>query len=238
MTLVVVGTGTDVGKTVTCAVLLWRYQELGIRYWKPVATGAGRARDVLSVKRLGPPTASILEERYRFDPPVSPHLAARGAGKAIEPRAILAAFRGHLREMPSRAGLLIEGIGGLLVPLNDRGYLLADLLGELAQPCVLVALSTLGTINHTLLTLEAMRKRRLELAGVILCGPPNVENRAAIERFGGAKVVGEIAPISPLGRKAVAKAAARFDRGGLLQKFLLSHPQAIGARSPSARKRP
>lgn len=117
MTLVIVGTGTDVGKTVVAATLLARYgPEIPLAYWKPVATGARDGRDTVTVEALAGDRAAILAESYLFEEPVSPHLAARLAGQRIEPAALLADFDRH------RAGartLVIETAGGLLVPLVD-----------------------------------------------------------------------------------------------------------------------
>jgi dethiobiotin synthetase len=117
VTLVIVGTGTDVGKTVVAATLLARYgAEIPLAYWKPVATGARDGRDTATVEALAGDRAAILAESYLFEEPVSPHLAARLAGQRIEPAALLADFDRH------RAGartLVIETAGGLLVPLAD-----------------------------------------------------------------------------------------------------------------------
>jgi dethiobiotin synthetase len=117
VTLVIVGTGTDVGKTVVAATLLARYGlEIPLAYWKPVATGARDGRDTATVEALAGDRAAILAESYLFEEPVSPHLAARLAGQRIEPASLLADFDRH------RAGdrtLVIETAGGLLVPLVD-----------------------------------------------------------------------------------------------------------------------
>ena len=220
MSLVVVGTGTEVGKTITCAVLLSRYaRTASLAYWKPIATGSSQDRDTLAIKRLSAHQVEILQEFYLFEPPVSPHLAARWARKRILPERIVAALRTHQRRNSGRA-LVIEGIGGLLVPLTATGHLLADLLKEMALPCLLVASSTLGTINHTLLTIEAMRSRDLRLVGVVLNGPRDRENRLAIQKFGKAQIVGEIEPMETLSRESVALASRGFDRRALLKSHL------------------
>ena len=212
MSLFVVGTGTGVGKTITCAVLLARHgKRLRLAYWKPVATGAREERDAELVRRIAGRFAAILPEEYLFDPPLSPHLAARLAGASIEPDRLLEALVRYGVE-DARRSLVIEGAGGLLVPLTDRGYLLANLLEDFHLPCLLVASSALGTINHTLLTLEALRSRRIEIAGAVLSGPSNPENRRAIERFGRVEVVGEISPIRPVGPAGILRAAKSFDR--------------------------
>ncbi len=222
MSLVVVGTGTEIGKTITCAVLLSRYAEIfKLAYWKPIATGSAKDRDTSVIERLCGHRVNILQESYLFEPPVSPHLAARLAGKRIHPERVVKVLETYQQENDGRA-LVIEGIGGLLVPLTADGYLLADLLEEMSLPCLLVASSTLGTINHTLLTLEAMRSRDLELVGVVLNGRRNRENRRAIEEFGSVQIIGELELIDPLSPQGVLRASRGFDRQALLESYLKS----------------
>lgn len=222
MSLVVVGTGTEIGKTITCAVILARYSSgLRLAYWKPVATGSAQERDTQVIKRLCTDRAEILQESYLFEPPVSPHLAARQAKKRVRPERIIEALSTHQKK-DSRRALIIEGIGGLLVPLTSGGYLLSDLVQEMALPCLLVASSRLGTINHTLLTIEAMRSRDLNLVGVVLSGPENRENRQAIHKFGQVPIIGQIRPIHPLSPENVGRAARGFDRKALLESYLRS----------------
>lgn len=220
MSLAVVGTGTEVGKTVVSAVVLARYASSSqLAYWKPVATGSCDSRDMEEVARLTPPNVEILPETYLFREPFSPHLAARLDGASIDPTHLLAELSRHRSEKPERA-LVVEGAGGVLVPLTDAD-LLIDFFAAAHLPCLLVALSGLGTINHTLLSLEALRARRMEIAGVVLNGPPNPENRAAIERFGKVAVLAELSPLSSLDRPAVGEAAESFDRDGRLAPYLL-----------------
>ncbi len=222
MSLVVVGTGTEIGKTMTCAVLLSRYAGIfNLAYWKPIATGSAEDRDTSVIERLCGHGVKILQESYLFEPPVSPHLAAGLAGKRIHPEQVVQALKTYQQENDGRA-LIIEGIGGLLVPLTADGYLLADLLQEMSLPCLLVASSTLGTINHTLLTIEAMRSRDLQLVGVVLNGPRNRENRLAIEQFGNIQIVSEVEPLSTLSPENVLRAARGFDRQALLESSLKS----------------
>ncbi len=220
MSLVVVGTGTEIGKTITCALLLSRYAAMSkLTYWKPIATGSSEDRDTQVIERLCGHEVDILQELYLFEPPVSPHLAARLAGRRIDPERVLKALETYQQENDGRT-LIIEGIGGLLVPLTSNGYLLADLLDEMALPCLLVGSSTLGTINHTLLTIEALRSRELVLVGVVLNGPPHDENRRAIEEFGGVQIVSEIEPLSILSPESVLQASRGFDRKALLESHL------------------
>ena len=116
--------------------------------------------------------------------------------------------------------MVVEGIGGLHVPINMDGFLVADLIKKLRLPCVVVARSALGTINHTLLTLEALRRRKIEIAGVVVNGPRNRENRKAIEGFGNVLIIGEVDTLRPLGPAALSKAARSFDRAGRLKPYL------------------
>ncbi len=194
----VTGTDTGVGKTVLAALLVAALDAL---YWKPIQTGAAEGADRDAVIRLaGIPPSQALPEAYRFDPPVSPHLAAERAGVRIDVKAIA---------KPTPAGgrkLIAEGAGGVLVPINES-ELMTDLMRHLGLPALVAARSTLGTINHTLLTLAALGRAGIEVSGVALIGPENADNRAAIERYGGRPVVGTIPPLE------------RLDRSTLLEVF-------------------
>src|SRR5262249_9661380 len=151
----------------------------------------------------------------------------------IDPKRLRAAFREHCRrdgpaiegeyQVRARPALVVEGAGGLLVPLNDRGDLQIDFLKSLRIPFLLVARTALGTINHTLLSLEAMRARDVEIAGVVLNGEPREGVRDAIERFGKTTVLAEVPDLSKrgkLGASAVRAAAQRFDERGNLSSHL------------------
>jgi dethiobiotin synthase len=219
MSLFVAGTDTGVGKTLVSALLLARYaRELELVYWKPVATGAGTERDRTRVADLAP-GASTAAEAYLFADPVSPHLAARREGESIELERVASRWR-ELSSVFPGAGFVVEGAGGLLVPLDDAGALLTDLIGALRLPVLLVARSTLGTINHTLLSLEALAHRDLAVAGVVLCGPRDEENRAAIERLGGVEVIAEVPHLTGVDAATVAAAAAELDPAGVLRPWL------------------
>jgi dethiobiotin synthase len=245
MTLVVVGTGTDVGKTVVSALVLARHGRAApVAYWKPVATGNRDGRDTATVADLAGESASILPESYLFEEPLSPHLAARLAGRRIDPVLLLADFDRH---RAAAAALLIETAGGLLVPLAEAaddpaaaGFLQADMLmamnARAPLSCLVVARSELGTINHTLLTLEALRARRLAIAGIVLDGPPNSENRRAIERFGHAGPLYELSPLVPLDRLTLLAAAERFDPAGRLAAPLATHAASVAG--PAGKEQP
>jgi dethiobiotin synthetase len=183
--LFVTGTDTNVGKTVLSALLC---VALDATYWKPIQTGNDglpEGIDRLTVMRLaGLPQERTLPERYLFGLPVSPHLAAREDGATID----LADIR-----LPKNPGgrLIIEGAGGVLVPVNDS-QLMIDLIRHLNVPALVAARSSLGTINHTLLTVEALRARSIEIVGVVAIGNPNTENEHAIEHYGDVAIVGRV----------------------------------------------
>jgi dethiobiotin synthetase len=213
VSIIVTGTDTDVGKTIVSALLLLRYPKAA--YWKPVATGLTTGRDSADITRWT--DAQVLEESYLYDPPVSPHLAARLARQPIQRQKLLRDFATHRRE--SRR-MVIEGIGGTMVPFNERGYFFADFARDLGLAAVVVARTAIGTINHTMLTLAALRDRKVPVAGVVLNGPSNPENRRAIERIGKVRVIGEVRPISTVGRASLARAARKLDAARVLRRYL------------------
>lgn len=215
--LFVTGTDTGAGKTVLCAALLHRYRRVApLRYWKPVQTGIEQDDDTAEVRRLsGASDAEIFDEGVRFEKPVSPHLAAKWANDPISLH--------RLRQMlPAREGTrwIIEGAGGALVPLNDVDTI-ADFIAMLEIPVLIAARSGLGTINHTRLTVEALRSRSIFVAGVVMIGDPNTDNAKAIEHYGRVPVIAQMPHFDPLTPELLgAWAASRFDPHGSLEKLL------------------
>ncbi|MBF0261796.1 MAG: dethiobiotin synthase [Magnetococcales bacterium] len=188
----VTGTDTGVGKSIASA---WLVARLGACYWKPVQSGLEEESDSQLVARLSG-GGRILPERFRLNAPLSPHESARRDGIAIR-------LEDFVLPEVGGACLVVEGAGGVLVPLNHRESMV-DLMVRLALPVVVVARTTLGTINHTLLTLEALRRRDLEILGVILSGVPNPVNRTAITDFGAAPLLAEIPWLDPVTPGALA----------------------------------
>jgi dethiobiotin synthase len=163
-----------------------------------VQTGVEIDDDAATVRTLGACGASEVPELgVRLPQPLSPHLAARLAGQRLDLADLVSQVNGR-----DPARWIVEGAGGALVPLNDD-HLMVDLMVALAAPVLVVSRTTLGTINHTLLTLETLRARRLPIAGVVMVGEPSADNRSAIERFGGAPVLGEMPVFDPLTPDAV-----------------------------------
>ena len=198
--LFVCGTDTGVGKTVVAALLLNAARRLGSgSYWKPVETGTDD--DTAVVSRLaGVPAGELPAPAYRFPLPASPHAAAAAAGASIDPEELRSTLRSCGAEAaPGR--LVVELAGGLLVPLTER-YTQLDWLARERPDLVLVARSGVGTLNHTLLSLEALRSRQLEPRALLLVGPPHSSNRATLERLAGVPRLLEVptfAPLAPAG---------------------------------------
>jgi dethiobiotin synthase len=218
----VLGTDVGVGKTVTCALLLQRWgNAIDLAYWQPIATRGEADRDLATVAALCTARVDLLPETYLLRPAVSPHLAARREGLEIDPERVLEELARHRRV---GRGLVVEAAGGLLEPLTDWGYTQADLISRTRLRALLVARTAPGTLNHTLLTLEALRRRHVPVAGVVLAGPRDLELRAAVERLGEVPVLLEIEPLAAVTAEAVARAAPRLDPRGVLAPLLAEVP--------------
>lgn len=190
----ITGTDTGVGKTVVSALLC---AALDAIYWKPIQTGTREGTDretVMNLARLSP--ARTIEEAYRFAPPVSPHLAAKRAGVRIDLRKI------RMPRIAAHENLVVEGAGGTLVPIN-RSQFMSHLMRHLKLPVLLVSRSALGTINHTLLSLAALRAASIDICGVVMVGTPNRDNREAIEHYGKIQVVGIVPRLKKINRLAL-----------------------------------
>jgi len=200
--IVVTGTDTGVGKTVFAAALTGA---LAARYWKPVQAGPDEdgGSDALKVAWLaGIAPGLVHPEAYRLATPCSPHRAAEIDGVTIEPARLA---------LPQGEGpLVIEGAGGVLVPLT-RGWLYADQFVRWGAPVVLVARTGLGTINHTLLSLEALRARGVAVLGVAFVGEGNADSEATIAAMGKVRRLGRLPWLERLEPAALAAAfAANF----------------------------
>jgi len=200
---IVAGTDTGIGKTVVAAGLA---QALGAAYWKPVQAGLEGETDSQTVIRLTSGQVRVLPEAFRLVTPCSPHEAARIDGVAITASALA---------LPCDGPLIVEGAGGVLSPLAED-LLPADLFAIWGLPVVLVAATRLGTINHSLLSLEAMRARRVEVAGVIFSGDPEPVAEAAIARLGHCRHLGRLPRLEPLDASTLGTAFAAHVDTGLL----------------------
>ncbi len=215
MRLVVTGTDTGIGKTVLAAALTGH---LKARYWKPVQAGLDGESDSEVVARLsGLGAGRMLPEAYRLTTACSPHAAAAIDRVTIDP-ARLALPEAALPNaaLPDAATpLVIEGAGGVLVPLGP-GFLMADLFALWGLPVVLAARTSLGTINHSLLSLAALRARGVAVAGMAFIGDANAESERVICAEGNVRRLGRLPWIDPLGAETLAAAfAANFDLAAL-----------------------
>jgi len=210
MSLFISGTDTNVGKTFAAAVLMARYRDSGPLYWKPVQTGFPPDDDRRTALELsGLREESFLPTGFTFREPLSPHRAAELEGRELSLDELCAKFR----EYEKRSSLLVEGAGGLLVPLNRRETWI-DFLTELSLPVVLVARTGLGTINHSLLSIEILRRNSLKIVGVLFAGPPNEDNMNTVGQMSGIPVLGRI------DYRSAADRPEDIDPNGLLGEYL------------------
>lgn len=198
---VVTGTDTNIGKTVFAAVLA---DALGASYWKPVQAGLEGETDSEAVMRLGGiPAGRIIPEAWRLRTPASPHLAARLDNVRIQP---------DLLVPPSiRPPLIIEGAGGVMVPLTET-VVFADIFSRWQIPVILCARTGLGTINHTLLSLEVLRHRCVPLFGVVFIGDEVADTQHIIGELGQVRCLGRLPLLETVTREALRDAFRRhFD---------------------------
>lgn len=200
-TIVVTGTDTDVGKTIFSAALAGA---LGASYWKPIQAGTDGGGDGACVVELaGARLRAVLPEAYRLATPCAPQRAAVIDGVTIDP---------EMLTLPAVMGpLVVEGAGGVLVPVTDD-LLFADLFARWGVAVVLVARTSLGTINHSLLSIEALRRRGVPVLGIAFVGDADPDSEATIARIGAVRRLGRLPLLDPLTPDTLAAAfAAGFD---------------------------
>jgi dethiobiotin synthetase len=195
MRIVVTGTDTGIGKTLFAAGLAGA---LGAHYWKPVQAGVDPEGDSETVARLsGLPASHILPEAFRLTTPASPHLAARIDGIDIS--------LDQLALPPVAGPLVIEGAGGVLVPVSET-LLMADLFAHWRAPVILCTRTGLGTINHSLLSIEALKARGVAIAGIAFIGDPHAENERIVPLLSGVRSLGRLPRLDPLTPATLATA--------------------------------
>ncbi len=186
MQIFVTGTDTDVGKT---TISSWLCLHTGYSYFKPIQTGSILGTDSHQISNLT--NANVYKENFVYKRPLSPHLAASLENDSINIDRI---------SLPKTHNLIIEGAGGVLVPIN-KTTLMVDLIKKFATPTILVARTTLGTINHTLLSLEALHARNVPILGVILNGLLSQDNLEAIEFYGRVQVLASVPKLQQIDRE-------------------------------------
>lgn len=195
---VVTGTDTGIGKTVFSAALV---QALGARYWKPIQSGLEDETDTGFVERIVP--GSTLAEAWRLTTPASPHLSAEMDRVTIDPD--------HLTPPQVDVPLVIEGAGGALVPVT-RQILYADVFARWQIPVIVCARTALGTINHSLMTIEALRARGVPIHGIAFIGAAMPDSEATIAAIGKVRRLGRLDWLDSVTPETLAAAfAAGFD---------------------------
>ena len=192
----ITGTDTGVGKTFFASILMKKYN---FDYWKPIQTGKFTENDTLYIKKkLGIKNTRFHKPIYIFKKPLSPHLASRYEKISISIKKI--------KKPNTIKPLIIEGAGGVLVPLNKKN-LIIDLIKKFRLPVIIVSKSILGTINHTLMTLEILKKNKIKVFGVVLNNVKNKkegnDNAKSIETFGKIKVLTQISSVNPITKKRI-----------------------------------
>jgi dethiobiotin synthetase len=204
MKLFITGISTDVGKTVASSIIV---EALEADYWKPIQAGDLDNSDSHKVKSLMSNTKSIIfDNSYKLNMPASPHYAAALDGITIEVN--------QVKEPQTENHLVIEGAGGIFVPLNDT-YCVIDLIKE-EYKVIVVSRHYLGSINHTLLTIEALKNRKIDIGGIIFSGSENKASEAIIINKTGVKCIGRIEE-EPYFDQNVIKEYADLFRESLLE---------------------
>ena len=194
---VITGTDTGIGKTVFSAALAGAMRT---PYWKPIQSGLEDETDSEAVARLA--GVAVLPEAYRLVTPASPHLAAEIDGVTIDAEALT----------PPEGALIVEGAGGAFVPVT-RSLLYADLFARWRIPVIVCARTSLGTINHSLLTIEALKSRGVPIHGLVFLGDAMDDSEAIIADIGGIRRLGRLPFLDPLTPETLAQAfPAHFDR--------------------------
>lgn len=198
--LIVSGTDTGIGKTVAAAGIA---AALGAYYWKPVQAGTEEETDSGTAWSLGVQADHVLTEAYRLAMPASPHLAAQHEEIAIDPQRLA---------LPPQRPLVVEGAGGLMVPMRaEPPWMMIDQFAAWRAPVVLVARTALGTINHSLLSIEALRARSIPIAGILFVGDAHDENERIIPALSGVASLGRIPLLDPLHAEALQEAMGEID---------------------------
>ena len=197
--LFITGIGTDIGKTIVSSIIV---EALKADYWKPIQSGDLSFTDTMQVQSLITNTTSVFhQESYKFVNPLSPHAAAALEDTRIDLE--------RIKSPETTNNLIIEGVGGLLVPLNDKHFII-DLITHLDAEVILVSRNYLGSINHTLLTYEALKQRNIKIKGLIFNGNENLATENSIINYTKLPVLLSVNQETILTKEIVAAYAKSF----------------------------
>lgn len=191
----ITGIGTGIGKTITSAVLV---EKLKADYWKPIQSGDLDQSDSLSIKNLISNSKTVIHpEKYKLTQPLSPHLSAKLDGVTIELKKLI--------PPTTQNTLIIEGAGGLMVPLNEDELIL-DLIKHLGAEVIVVSQNYLGSINHTLLTINTLKQHQIKIKGIVFSAEENLESQRYILKYTGVTFLGRIPLLSKLSKEEIMQA--------------------------------
>ena len=196
---IVTGIGTDIGKTVVSAILV---EALQATYWKPVQAGELENSDSIKIKKWCSESVQVLPEAFRLTEPVSPHLAASIDNLNIS--------TDYLKIPKLEGNLIIEGAGGILVPLNNEGLLFIDVLKYWDLPVILVSRHYLGSINHTLLTAAILKNNNIKVEGIVFVGDDNKATEEIILKKTGLPLIARIPLVNEINKEFIQKEANRI----------------------------
>lgn len=195
---IITGIGTDVGKTVVSAIVS---EALQATYWKPVQAGDLENSDSIKISNLTK-NVRVLPEAFRLSQPMSPHAAAEKDGVEILPEQL---------NLPSVSeNLIVEGAGGLMVPINSKGFLYADAFAMWKLPVIVVSRHYLGSINHTLMTVEILKQRGIEIEGIIFVGDENSTTESVILKNTGLRLIARIPMAKELNQAFILNEAEKI----------------------------
>jgi len=202
---IITGIGTDIGKTVVSAIIS---QALDSFYWKPIQAGELENSDSIKVQNWTTDSVTILSEAFQLNQPMSPHAAAEIDGVEITNEAL---------QLPLvERNLVVEGAGGLLVPLNNKRLLLIDLFKEWNLPVIVVSRHYVGSINHTLLTVEALKNRKINIEGIVFVGDENKSTESFILNYTDLKMIARMPLTSEVNTEFIQEQAQILKESNVL----------------------
>ncbi len=194
----VTGIDTEVGKTVVSAVLV---QALTANYWKPIQSGDLEHSDSHKILELISKKIMIYPESYRLTQPLSPHLSAKLDGIEIKLKDIIP---------PSSTNLIIEGAGGVMVPIDEKGTYVTDIIPFCDVEVILVTKNYLGSINHTLLSIQYLQSKNYKIKGIVVTGEENKETEAIITQNTGVPILFHIPMTDDLSKQFIKEQATKI----------------------------